>query len=415
MSTTGIWQRNCVYFYLTFFSAGTQGIITQLFVQRHYAEYKETLLPLILIAGSIAYISGIWLSGKNLHLPVGFIKAALFCNFVGFLVVLTTQSLALYICSYVMACFACNFTYNYLDQYFIHSSKATDLGAHVKSMLSYQMLAFMLAPMFFSLSTGNIPLILGGTILVALVGTSPIFGLGKNSSPQTNNEEHLARKKTGLRRKEKIFVLYTMLFMAIVNMAASMMVYILAEYYKFPNYAVKSGICLMIMSLLSGLGILLLKSPESDAGEDDRTFEYNNFRPGLQFVIVLATLAMTLLLLLKLSDHFIFVAIVLSVLGITNGLFLSSTRKFAGAISVRENRRDLLNIFNNLQSISSLAAYGTCIGLSVIARVYGLNFYACLILIIITALLGELLLIFVWLHLHKQRIPISEFEPLRSK
>jgi hypothetical protein len=273
-------------------------------------------------------------------------------------------------------------------------------------MLSYQMLAFMLAPMFFSISTGNMPLILGGTILVAIVGLTPVFGIKQKNEHEANTAQSV-KTKTALSLKEKVFILYTLLFMAIVNMAASMMVYILAEYYEFPNYAVKSGICLMIMSLLSGLGILLLKSPKTDVTEDDRAFEYNNFRPGLQFTIVLATLAMTLLLLLKLSESFFFVAAILSVLGITNGLFLSSTRKFAGNISVRENRKDLLTVFNNLQSISSLAAYGICIGLSVVARVYSINFYAFLILIIIAALLSELVLIFTWLHFHKRDLRIS--------
>ncbi len=405
MNILGIWRRNSVYFYLTFFSAGTQGIITQLFVRNYYPDYKELLLPIILVTGSIAYVLGIWLSGKYLDLPINIIKIMLCLNFAGFFGVLIAKSMIFYIIFYALACFSCNFAYNFLDHYFINSSEQIEISTHVKSMLSYQMLAFMLAPLFFSISTGNIILLLSVITFIAIVSLTPIF------RKEEKTDEHIVIDKKAIKGKiilsieEKLFIFYTTLFMAIVAMAISMMVYILSEYYSFPNFAVKSGISLMIMSISAGLGILIVRSSsESDFNTDDKAFAYKNFRPRLQSTIILLTLSMTLLLLAKLFDSFIFVAAILAVLGFVNGLFLSSTRKFAGITSVRKNRPELLTVFNNLQSISSLLGYGICIVLSIIVRHLNINFYSFLMMIIIIALLIEQVLIFIWLHFNRREL-----------
>jgi hypothetical protein len=395
------WGRNLAFFYLSFFSAGTQGVVTQLFLREHYPESKELLLPVVLILGALAYLLGIRAAARRPEAPVAVLRIMLLANAGGFALILVARSLAAYVLLYCASCFACNFAYNYLDRRAVHSSRSR-LDPHVKSLLAYQVLAFVFSPLFFAFGRRlPIPMALAVPV-IALVTCLPAvlsFGQGSSSAPKLSEE---ARKDAmyHLSRSDKIFVAYVLVFLAAVSIAVSMMAFLVSEYYRIEDYAEKSSIVLASMSAAAAAAILILRRPSSarpptGCARPDK--KEPRFRIGLHATIMLTSLAMATLLTARLSLRFSYVLAPCAVLGFMYGLFLNSTRSFAAAASAQAGKQGLLSVYNSLQSLASLAGYVATFLSWLLASKAGGQFYFVVMASIVALLALDLLLIFMWI------------------
>lgn len=82
MNRSTVIVRNSFFFYISFFTAGTQTIVTQMYLLKHYPAEKAILLPAILLLGALTGITGAFVSRK-------FLKVKTSALTIGFLNVLT--------------------------------------------------------------------------------------------------------------------------------------------------------------------------------------------------------------------------------------------------------------------------------------------------------------------------------------
>lgn len=389
--------RHTIFFYLSFFSAGTQNILTQMFYKNNYPQYKEILLPVTLILGALAYIGGIYVSNKHLKTAGSLIKVFLIINILSFMLLLVSRQVLLYILFYTIACFCCNFIFNFCDHLLIKRT-ATGQSQHIKAVLVFQLLAYIISPLFFALNPNKTAL---SMIIVLLLSIScGLLSLKNSNFPENvalalNEGANLVPITFDL--SDQLFILYVVIFLSLVNMATSLLTYFVSEYYMFPNYALKTGLLLMLMSACAGAAVVVFKNPlENAEGYNATKLKYSLFRPKLQMLIISVFLGMSLLLLIKFSNSFIYVAVILCIMGLGHGLFLSSSRKFASTVSISTGNPKLLSIYNNLQSIALLVGYAISAIVWGITRVFRLPYYPLVIIIFLIMLIIELLLIGLW-------------------
>jgi hypothetical protein len=112
---------------------------------------------------------------------------------------------------------------------------------------------------------------------------------------------------------------------------------------------------------------------------------------------------------------FIYVVFICTVLGFAYGLFLNSTRKFAGVVTKQLGKRQMLTIFNNLQSIASFVGYSIAILLWFLTSQVKTHFYPLLMTGIIIILAAELLLIFIWVRIsQRSKLEYSKIIEIRG-
>lgn len=76
MNRSTVIIRNSFFFYLSFFTAGTQTIVTQMYLLKHYPAEKAILLPAILLSGAITGITGAFVSRRYLQAQASAVTVA---------------------------------------------------------------------------------------------------------------------------------------------------------------------------------------------------------------------------------------------------------------------------------------------------------------------------------------------------
>jgi hypothetical protein len=354
MNRSTIVIRNSFFFYISFFTAGTQTIITQMYLLKHYPAEKAILLPAILLLGALTGITGAFVSRKYLKVKTSSFTIGLLISLHAFcfLGLLNTGNIILYTLFYIAGCFLMAFLYNYLDNYYARTSDASSINWHIRSLLVFQMLAFIFSPLFFAVSGTALLSTVTVALLAVVTGVPALLILARSN--RTGNEaaetKTIQQKQAPMGGKDKLALVYILLLFTVVSIYLSMVTFIVSDYYQFADYSTKSGIALMITSLAACIGVLKLKPlKEVKANENipDR-----HFRPQLQLLITFTALVMGLLLMLKLVNSYIYFLIISIVLGYVYGLFLNSTRQYAVNISNYRNSTLFLTIYNNGQSIS---------------------------------------------------------------
>ena len=399
-------KRYTIFFYLSFFSAGTQNILTQMFLKNNYPQYKEILLPVTLILGALAYICGIYFSNKYLITAGYLIKFFFILNIVSFIFLMVIKQVLLYIIFYIIACFCCNFIFNFCDHYLIKRT-GTGLSQHIKTILVFQLLAYIISPLFFALNSHKTILSVGVILLLSVfVGLLSIKNCNFQEKVTFTLDEGVNSSQKPFDLSDQLFVLYIVIFFSLVNMATSLLTYFVSEYYMFQNYALKTGLLLMLMSACAGAAVVAYRSPSEKAeGYNVKKLKHSLFRPKLQIAIISVYLLMVYLLLIKLSNSFIYIAVILCIMGLGHGLFLSSSRKFASTVSIRNGNPRLLSLYNNLQSIALLVGYSISTIIWEIARAFKFNYYPLVIISFLIMLIIEILIICLWVWNNRITLP----------
>lgn len=399
MNRSTILFRNSFFFYLSFFTAGTQTIVTQMYLLKHYPDFKAILLPAILLSGAITGISGAFVSRRFLRvktsaLTIGFL---IFVHAFCFLALLNTGQIILYGLFYVVGCFLMAFLHNYLDNYYARTADASSINLHILSLLVFQMFAFIISPLFFAVAgTGYLSTIIVGMLAVLTGGpaffilTKSIHAAGKDSGETRNSQQQQAP----MAPKEKLALVYILLLFTVVSIYLSMATYIVSDYYRFADYSTKSGIALMVTSLAACIGVIKLKPLKSSQGTTTTPDPY--FRPRLQLLIAGTAFAMGFLMMLKLFNSFIYFLIISIILGYVYGLFLNSTRQYAVNISNYRNSTLFLTIYNNGQSISFVISNILLACIWLLQRTFQAEYYLLLFTMLLSLLVIDIVLLIRW-------------------
>ncbi|MGE5328271.1 MAG: hypothetical protein ACM3KR_02040 [Deltaproteobacteria bacterium] len=399
MKKNQIFTRNIIYFYISFFSAGAVNIIPQLFYNRYYPEQKGLLLSITLILSSLAAIFGIVVSGKLL----GKVNRSIFSMFwvfvFGFCFSIFTQNAILFIIMIVFASFACNFIYNYSDHFFLNGTPHDSLEQHIKAVLIYQMLGYMLSPIFFSVFGYKQMLSIGIVLLMALIIaylSFPYVKLGFQTVKESKADVFVREDKS-LSCREILFVAYSLSFMMVEMIALSSMVYILSDYYKLTDFGVKSGIVMLEILILSGLTVVLMR-PNKKLIDVKSSIEneFLLFNPWINLFSVILFMVTVIMLALRLDNSFQYIMLAVAPAGPAYGLFLKISRSYASNIDMKNGRTILLSVYNNIQNISGAVGYCIVLLCWLIANYYKLDYLKLTIAAIFSMLIVSIILIALW-------------------
>lgn len=320
----------------------------------------------------------------------------IFLHLFAFVSLLNTGSIIIYTLCYVVGCFLMSFLHNYLDNFYARTADAASINLHIRSLLVFQMFSFIISPLFFA--AGGIGYLgtVTVTLLALLTGIPALIILSKSIRAGQKAEEIrvVQREQPPMAGKEKLALVYVLLFFTVVSVFLSMVTYIASDYYRFSDYSTKSGIALMITSFAACLGVVLLKPLKE--GEEAARKPDRYFRPRLQTLITGIAFAMGLLLMLKISSSFIYFLFISVVLGYAYGLFLNSTRQYAVNISNFRNNTLFLTIYNNGQSISFVASNILLACIWLIQKTTQMEYYLLLFTLLLTIVVVQLVLLLRW-------------------
>ena len=364
-----ILTRNLMYLYTSIFFAGIQNIVTQMFFDTNYPDNKETLMSAALFCGSIFSVLGIIASARvagfrpsrrfdtkrpRLLLVTGMVLAIL-SAFSGLFFV---KSFVFYTVLFSIACFCINYIYNILDVFITSNTESADKQRNVRVLLGYQMLGYMVAPLFFSTFV-SMPLVcIGFAIIAGICGYLPSGSdYVKNGLAMSETYDFKAKddgeNDDTVTGKGTLQMCYCFLMFTGVYMLMPSVAYLLKDYLNVENYATLSSVFLAGIVLVSSVVILLC--------DEKKLWQFNITAP-LSMVI-----ALQILLVLR-SSHAAVLICMAIVSGIGYGAYLSGSRYFVNAA---DPQLGLVTKYNKMLTAGSLFGYLLSAGVGFICEQKG--------------------------------------------
>ena len=377
--------REIVFLFLSLLFAGTIYVIPQTFLLKYYPEDKNTLLTFLIIAGTIAAILGVWMSnGRRINKALChrrystvllLIALTILFNLLYFI-----HTIALFICVLAAVKFISNLVYNYLDTSFSGSSGEHGLKQHVKAVLLYQLLAYILAPVYFSVFFFKAPFNVIGISLVSIF--SIVFILKAKGIAAATAANPVKAREDRLDRVERSFLAYSMLIQVGMMIISSLAIFILRDYYFYEDAVLKGGILVGYISFISVAAIFATAfyRKRSDKKSDAKGIVLptaTNYAAAALFFIS------ALLLLARLSHAFAYLLVIGTLTGAAYGLYLHSTRTYANMKASREHKTRVLVHYNNLPNIGTLISLSLVYIFTQISGRMGVDFNKTILVVVL--------------------------------
>ncbi len=377
LTKTQIYLRSIVFFFICLIRSGTLVVIPQLFLINNYSQNKNSLLAFILILGTITAILGLRRSSKvkEFKRPKTVISLSIVIITLSLFPLFLVKNLVAYFLVFCFLRYTVNFTYNYVDQYFVRTTPDKLLKAQVNANVKYQLFGIMISPFYFPFVSDLLFINIG--ILVGLGLLSAWFATRKSNKIDSSNlsQKRKSEEETKFTTKDWLFIIYAGSVISGVTVLSSIIIYVLKDYYLFSDPKTFGGILIGLISIVA-IGTVqihsILKKPiiVSDTVE----LEFRMFSPYLTFIALGLFLIVTILLGLKLSTSFEYLIFLSYAAGCANGLFLSITRQYAGRISVVSCKPKLLSMYNNLTNYAALVGFSILLPVSLVSAKTDLNF-----------------------------------------
>lgn len=352
-----IWRRNLAFFFTTFFCAGTRNMISQLFYDQYYPAQKNVLLSVTLLLGAAATLLGMgvparrWPGGRRPLAAMVVLAVLAFC------VQVLTSRAAAYIAAVVVGSFSVNFLFNVFDNTSMAAIGGQHGAKHIRSLLLYQMLGYMLAPLFFSQFFGMPAVCVA--VVAGLAAASYRVVLREYGGAPAQAARRAARPPFA----ERFFLLYTVFVFSCVFILLSISTYLFKDYLRFANYALVSSLFLLFVVAVTAAGIVLSGFLPNAAGKGTLSI-------GVQAAAVGAMLAGVLILLLWPSNSYGFLAAPCVLFGLGYGVVMNTTKAFANCTDRGDG---LISRYNIAQTVSSVLAYVLTLLASLAAGRWGLD------------------------------------------
>ena len=389
MTTTSIFLRNFFFFYISTIYVGTLNVMPQIFFLEYYPENKTEFMALFLILGILSSIIGVLISHRNIVNPKFVFKKnrisqIFILSIITFSALFAVKNIVPYFLSFIVLEFAVGYLYNFLDQCFVKITPQSKISVHVKANLLYFMSGSILAPFYLSFFYSNTIL---NIVVFSSMGIVAMFFVTRNISGNFSNQ--FLQKSDVLNKPLEIgnwlFIFYSTVINIVIMMFASLMIYLLKDYYHLENSEARGSMLIGFISFISVVSIFstfFLKKPipiPIATAKINRHVEAKLF-PFFSnlFAIILLFLSITMAYL-KLSYSIIYILFVGLLAGIGHGLFINSTRNYASSISIQLNKQRLLSIYNNLSNYGALISFGIILLISFLSKRLSFDFYVIIL------------------------------------
>lgn len=359
-------QNDVFFFFTSFFFAGAQNMISQLFFETYYPENKVILLSLTLLFGSAMTILGISLSSRFLDVDNRIICLLAGLSIVEFVVLILTKTFVFYILAMGGACFCLNFLFNSLDNFLNRNVSDEQRAFHVKMLLTFQMSAYIVSPVFFSIFLKKKMVCLPVIIIVGVLGfQSVIRERNKNveimSVGQTQKK---TSKKEPLRKRQKLFIGFCGTTFTSIYILMACLTYVFGDYLRVKNHALVSSVFMMGLVIVSLLVVVF-----TDNVKDDND-EVELFAPKLEIMGMLMLIIAVLMLMVKVKVSVWLYVVPAVIFGFGYGYYLCLGRRYANCCKVG---RSMVSAYNTVQNVSSLVGYIISFLIGIISKRTGLS------------------------------------------
>ena len=372
-----------MFFFTSFFMSGTQSIITQLFFVTYYPARKYELLSMTLVFGALATLAGLAAGAKLQHtrrrilLPLFVLLGV-----AAFALQMLSHTMAQYLPAFLLASFSINLLYNVLDNFFMRVVAQPAQPLHIKTLLLYQMLGYILSPLFFSLFAQQKGLLITVVAILGIISYAAPLRLHRQTTPETEAGS-MPEEKRGrpLAPRDRLFLTYVLVVFSGIYVFLAIAEYLLRDYYRFDNSAWICSLFLMAVVLISG-GVIALSGNGKSL-----------FGTALQSLALVLIALSAVLLWLRLSTRPVYLVLPCLFLGIGNGLFTSHTKRYANCC---ERSARVISLYNIIQTGASLCAYAAVYLASRMAVASGQDANVlCLLLIALLMVIAAIIIQFI--------------------
>lgn len=359
-------QNDVFFFFTSFFFAGAQNMISQLFFETYYPDNKVILLSLTLLFGSMMTILGIRLSSRFLYVDNKIICLLAGLSIFEFVMLILTKTFVVYILSMGGACFCLNFLFNSFDN-FLNRNVSDELRAfHVKMLLAFQMSAYIVSPVFFSIFLKKKMVCLPVIIIIGTLAFQSVIrernkNIGIMSDEQT--EKKVARKEP-FSKRQKIFIGFCGTTFTSIYILMACLTYVFGDYLRVKNHALVSSVFMMGLVIVSLLVVIF----KGNAKDDNDEVEL--FAPKLEIMGMLFLIIAIGLLMVKVKVTVWFYTIPAVVFGFGYGFYLCLGRRYTNCC---KTGRSLVSAYNTVQNVSSLVGYIISFLIGVVSKRTGLS------------------------------------------
>lgn len=371
-------MRSFFFFFFWFLWIGGANVIPQTYFLAVAPEYKEQLVTLLLMLGSLASIAGIvWETKLGKYISL---QAALYVGLplvvISFGLLFTGLSVVPYFGFYLCFRFLSCALYQKLDAGICHHEDIQVSDNHAKHSMIFMLVAVCLAPVFFAFYQHGV-VVSGVVILLAFVAAfyyrniASVIGagvVGAGITATSANGANANTKNIPLHLSDKYFLIYSGAYLAVVFLTSSLLVYFIRDFYGFKSPVKLGGLVMLVISLAAVVSCLLYgrfrQSPFRDSG-----------CVWVQVIILAAMSVGVVLLYLKLVPSFMYVAASASLMGISYGVFVVFTRSLVVHRARDCGRTTLLAWYNMLPFISSIAIFAAAGGLKLIIASSAYSYY----------------------------------------
>lgn len=376
--------QEIVFFFLSVVFAGTIYVIPQIFLLKYYPESKNTFLTGLVVAGTIAAVMGVWMSNnqriykavrnRKYFIPLLLIVLTLLFNLLHFI-----NSIVLFLLLLVAVKLISNFIYNYLDISLSSGSTEQELKQHVKAVLLYQLLAYIIAPVYFSLCFFRTPFNILGVSLISIFSIVFLLKAKANIVAADTKKVNVGKK---LDRSDWSFLLYSSLVQVGMMIISSLIIFILRDYYFYEDAVLKGGILVGCISLVSVVTIFVTAFLRKKVGE--KSDQKGIFLSTKTNYIAMVLFFMSgVMLLAKLSNTYIYLLMTGTLTGVAYGLYLYSTRTYANSKASVEGKTKILVHYNNIANIGALISLSLVYIFTQVSNSLEVNFNKMILVVVL--------------------------------
>ena len=366
------WQV-LIFFFFSFCWSGISSVVAQLFLLNVAPDHKSSYLSSLMFTATITSIIALQVSEKFRNFfftrlaKYPLILTLGMSVIVGLaLTIVTTQHLWVFVSTTLALCLVFNIYENLTDQYLITNTSPLKQNQYNQWLLMVRLMAWMLAPLYFSYSYGHWwnPVLLSILGLVAITCYYLIFS--KNTAGDSPELKH-HNKSQSLVAQDFFFFGYIFPVMSGSTLFIAMQIYILRDHFGFENAATLGGTFITLANIAAVIAIMMqrkLKPPAIIA----------------QTGAPLMYLVSIILMMSEVVVTEVGIGVLALGCGLAVGAFLDHSRNWATKVATK-GRPKVLTLYNNLFNISALVAFS--LGFILTKWTEGKGFYMGIFTIII--------------------------------
>ena len=344
-----------MYLYTSVFSAGMRNIVTQMFFDKYYPEDKETLVSIALFFSALCTTVGIISSSKvnEGNIPkrsrIVITLGMTILVSISFASMFLVKTFIVYTLLFGIASFGINYMYNIYDVFISGTVSPEERENNVRILLSYQMAGYVVGPFFFSYFSTSPQLCIAFVLFAQLAGYATVAYEYIRVPSKADHKRQISEKKETIteipiinsiiQKNDQKAMTFCFLMYFSTEVLLPSIAYLLKDYLKMDDYAIKSSIFLAIVVITSAVVIVFFSAPKA--------WEMR-YVPPLTMGI-----ALSVLMLLR-SNQMFTLAVIALASGLGYGMFLSGSRYYTNSA---EKERGLVHKYNKVKTEATLLGY----------------------------------------------------------